>query len=191
MNTIANTPLELLFDQLRDLHSMEIQLCESMPLLVSLCTNEELRDLIVNHAHQNGSQIAEIIAIFERYGEPFSDDRCMAMAGLIEGGTAHLESVASPHSRDLMMIAHCLRIEYYEIAAYEFTTLLSGRLGLMREPAILSELLKEEKDMATALKVLEPELFETAHSHGKGALSSTFSQKFWRRSKIAGMQCGV
>lgn len=31
-----------------------------------------------------------------------------------------------------MMVARCLRIEYYEIAAYEFTTLLSGRMGLMR-----------------------------------------------------------
>lgn len=144
---------------------MEIQLCESMPHLVSLCTNEELRELIIGHAHQNCNQIAEIAGIFERHGESHGDDKCKAMAGLIEGGTAHLEGVPTPHTRDLMMIAHCLRVEYYEMAAYEFTTLLSGRLGLKREPEILSELLAEEKDMAAALMLLEPSLFDTADSH--------------------------
>lgn len=185
MNTNANSPLELLFDQLRDLHSMEVQLRATMPRLVSLCTNHELHDLMVNHAHQNTGQIDEIIAIFERHGESPWDDKCKAMAGLIEGGTAHLESVQAPHARDLLMIAHCLRIEYYEMAAYEFTTLLSGRLGLMREPAILSELLAEEKDMATALKVLEPDLFVTAHSEGGGnSRRTTVFRPFWGRCAV-------
>lgn len=165
MNSTANTPFELLFDQLRDLYSMEVQLCDTMSHLVSLCTHPELRDLIVSHAHQNCHQIAEIAAIFERHGEPPGKDKCKAMAGLIEGGSAHLEGVRSPHTRDLIMIAHCLRIECYEMAAYEFTTLLSGRLGLMREPETLSELLAEEKNMASALMLLKPDLFEIANSH--------------------------
>ena len=151
MNSTTNSPFELFFDQLRDLHSMEIQLRESMPHLVSLCTNEDLRALIVAHAHQNCNQIAEIAAIFERHGKSPGNDKCKAMAGLIEGGAEHLEEVRSPTTRDLMMIAHCLRIECYEMAAYEFTTLLSGRLGLKRDPEILCELLAEEKEMAAAL----------------------------------------
>ncbi len=164
MKTPTNTPLDLFFAQLRDLYSIEVQLCESMPHLVSLCTNEELRDLLSAHAHQNCNQIAEIAGIFERQGEPTGNEKCKAMAGLIEGGTAHLEAVKSPHTRDLMMISHCLRIEYYEMAAYESATLLSGRLGLMREPEILSELLAEEKDMAAALLQLEPDLFNIANT---------------------------
>lgn len=164
MNPPANTTCELFFDQLRDLYSMEVQLCESMSDLVSLCTNEELRELIVSHALQNCNQIAEITAIFERYGKSPGNDKCKAIAGLIEGGTANLESVSSLPTRDLLMIAHCLRIESYEMAAYEFTTLLSGRLGLLREPAILSELLADEKDMAASLMLLEPGIFETANS---------------------------
>lgn len=143
---------------------MEIQLCESMPHLVALSTHVGLRDLIAAHAHQNCDQIEEIAEIFGRYGETPGDDKCRAMEGLIEGGTAHLEGVQCPHTRDLMMIAHCLRVEFYEMAAYEFTTLLSGRLGLLREPAILSELLAEEKEMAAALMELEPELFQAADS---------------------------
>lgn len=157
---------------------MEVQLCKSMPHLVSLCTNEELRDLIVGHAQLDCHQIEEIAMIFERRGESPGDDKCKAMAGLIEGGTDHLESVRSPHTRDLMMIAHCLRVEYYEMAACEITTLLSGRLGLMREPGILSELLAEEKHMAAALKQLEPDIFEIAHSTASTCLPHHRSQVF-------------
>ena len=164
VNTTAITPSDLFFDQLRDLYSVEVQLCESMPHLVSLCTNEELRKLIAQHAHQNCNQIAEITSIFQRYDVSHGNDKSKAMEGLIEGGTSHLEAVHCPATRDLMMIAHCLRIEFYEMAAYEFTTLLSGRLGMMREPSILSELLAEEKEMAAALMQLEPSIFEIANS---------------------------
>lgn len=155
----AGTPLELFFDQLRDLYSMEIQLCESMPDLVTLCTNEALRDLVLTHAHQNRQHIDRVSAMFEWHDKSPGDDNCRAMAGLIEGGTAHLEAVRCPNIRDLMMIAHCLRIEYYEMAAYEFTALISGRLGLMRESGIIDELLADEKAMAAALLLLEPDLF--------------------------------
>lgn len=162
MKTNVATTLDFFFDQLRDIYSMEVQLCESLPHLVALTTHEPLRALLEGHAHQNCNQIAEIAAIFERHGKSPGNDKCMAMEGLISGGTIHLEGVENPYLRDLMMIAHCHRIEHYEMAAYEITTLLSGRLGLSREPGILSELLADEKDMAAALMLLEPELFEIA-----------------------------
>lgn len=163
MSTTVNTPFELLFDQLRDIHSAAVQLRKSLPVLVELSSSEDLRDLIAYHAEQNLDQIVQINTIFERYGESPGNDKCKAMAGLIEGGTAHLNDVRSPHTRDLMMIAHCLRIEYYKMAAYEITTLLSERLGLMREPETLSGMLAEEKEIASSLTLLEPELFEIAY----------------------------
>ncbi len=187
MSPTTYTPFELLFDQLRDLHSMEVQLGESMHELVPLCTNDELRELIVNHVHQNCDQIVEIAAIFERHGESTSHAKCKTISGLIERGTAQLEAVRCPHTRDLMMIAHCLRIEYHEMAAYEFTTLLSARMGLMREPEILNELRAEEKDMATALMVLESDVFEAVTSHAGASYSTTTdSRLYWWHSRLAG-----
>ena len=161
----VGTPIELFFDQLRDLYSMEVQICDSMPELLNLCTNEKLRDLISSHARQNDIQVGEIMVIFDRHGIVPGNEKCKAIAGLIEGGTAHLNAVPCPHTRDLMMIAHCLRIEYYEIAAYKIATILSWRLGLTHEPSILSGLLGEEKEMASELMRLEPTLFDTADYH--------------------------
>jgi ferritin-like metal-binding protein YciE len=123
-----------------------------------------LRSLLLSHAQLNGNQIVEIAAILERQGESSGNDKCMAMAGLIEEGTARLERAMSHHTRDLMLVTLCRRIGRFEMAAYEITTLLSGRLGLMREPLVLSELLANERDMASALIGLEPGLFERASS---------------------------
>lgn len=136
-----------------------------MPHLVSLYTNEDLQYLILNHAQQNFDQISNIIGIFDRNGKPPSNNRCQAMTGLIEGGTRRIESAQCPRTRNLMMIGHCLRIEYYEMAAYQMTTFFSVRLGLKREPPVLRHLLSEEKEMAVALQRLEPNLLKAPPSH--------------------------
>lgn len=158
MSTIV-TLIDLFHDQLRDIYSMEVQLCEELPHLVSLCTDESLRELLLQHAHQNCNQVSEIAALFERRGESPAYDKCKAMAGLIEGGRAHLAKVDSPQIRDLMMIAHCLRIGYYEMAAYEITTLISGKLGLVGDSVILSEFLVEKREMAAGLLQIDPGIF--------------------------------
>jgi len=163
MNTTTLT--ELFFDQLRDIHSAAAQLVKSMPLHVSLCTHDALRNLLASHTHQYHNQMAEISAIFEWHGVVIGNDACKAMAGLLDGGTSHLQEVESAQTRDMMMIAHCLRIQAYEMAAYDFTTLLAGRLGMLREPSILSELLAEEKEMAANLMLLEPGIFEAAKTN--------------------------
>ncbi len=164
MKTTVHTPRDLFLDQLRDIYSMEGQICESMPRLAAMCTDRALREMIESHAEQNRDQLTEIVAIFERWGQSPGDDSCKAIAGLIQGGTTHLEAVEDPNTRDLMMIAHCLRIEHYEMAAYVITGRLAGRLGMMRESEILSGLLAEETEMACALLGLEPDLFQIANS---------------------------
>lgn len=164
MNKNTHTPLDLFFDQLRDLYSLEVQLRDSMSHLTTLCTDDALLDLILTHAQETEIQIEELTMIFDRHGESPGGDHCKAMAGLIRGGTAHLEGVKSTATRDLMMIAHCLRIEYYALSAYEFTTTLSGRLGLWRERKILNQALSQEMGMAAALMALEPGIFEMANA---------------------------
>jgi ferritin-like metal-binding protein YciE len=81
---------------------------------------------------------------------------------LLEGGDSHLAAARMPATRDLMMIAHCLRIEHYEIAAYEITTRLAERLGLDLEGQALSELLAEEDRVINLLHELEPSIYSKA-----------------------------
>ncbi len=160
--TSLQTPLDLFFDQLRDIHSMESQLCDSLPELAALSSDGGLRDAIAAHSHETDRQLEFILEIFERHRVPVGKDKCKAIAGLIAGGDSHLESAKNPHTRDLMMVAHCLRIEHYEIAAYEITSRLADRLGLELEANLLNELMAQEMEMARWLTEFEPYLFQSA-----------------------------
>jgi ferritin-like metal-binding protein YciE len=161
---VTNTTRDLFFDQLRDLHSMESQLCGSMPSLADLTHDGGLEEAIVAHAAETAEQRGAIEQIFARHGVEIGDDKCKAIAGLIEGGDAHLQSVGNHQIRDLMMIAHCMRIEHYEIAAYEITTDLASRLGMEDEAAMLGELLSQEKSMQNRLIEMQPYIFQTANT---------------------------
>lgn len=160
MQTI--TPKDLFFDQLRDLHSVETQLAASLPTLLQRVSYGPLAWIIAQHADETTRQVELVTSIFRAHKLEIGSDSCQAIRGLIAGGDSHLEAVEVPQTRDLMMIAHCLRIEHYEIAAYEITLCLAQQLGLMEEASLLSAILAEERSAASKLTEIQPVLFERA-----------------------------
>lgn len=160
----TSTPEDLLFDQLHDLLSMETQLVEALPRLAPLCTDEALRKLVVSHAVETEQHREIVMQILRANGIEIKKDKCKAIAGLIEGGETHLKGVDAPETRDLMMIAHCLRVEHYEIAAYEITSRLGEQLGFNAESRKLADTLAQETETAESLLAMEPRLFAIAQS---------------------------
>lgn len=158
----TNSPRDLFFDQLHDLHGMEAQILETLPELVELVYNPRLRQLISDHTAQTRQQLSQILNIFEANDKSVEFDKCGAIAGLIEGDSTHLQKVNNPDTRDLMIIAHCLRIEMYEVAAYTITGLLAHQLGYIPESESLVAILNEEKAMIQELLEVQPEVFEEA-----------------------------
>lgn len=158
MKTVK-TPKDLFFDQLSDIFSMESQLADTMRHLASLATDEELGAIIDSHAGDNEAHRAKALVIFDDHGVAPAGDPCKAIAGLIEGGNAHLEAAGEPRTRDLMLVAHCLRVEHYEIAAYEITIRLAENLSMEREASILKESLEDETKILERLLEMEPRIF--------------------------------
>ena len=157
------SPEDLFFDQMKDLHSMETQISSHLPDLLATAVDERLRGLLLTHSYETDQQLKILRELFARHGKDPGSDKCKAIAGLIDGGAAHLASVEDPATRDLMMVAHCLRVEHYEIAAYEITARLAGQLGLAEEAGVLLALQAQEQATADGLLGLEPNLFETAN----------------------------
>ena len=157
-----HSPTDLFFDQLRDLYSVEQQLSRALPALAAETFDPELRRLLLDHSDETAWQRAELEEIFRHHGVPVGGDTSKAMAGLIEGGNSHLAMVSHPGVRDLMMVAHCLRIEHYQMAAYEITTALASGIGFRAEAGVLGSLLELEEDAAAALETLEPRIFDRA-----------------------------
>jgi Mn-containing catalase len=142
---------------------MESQLAEAMPRLVKLCHDRDLRQLVQKIADETPRHRDVVEGILADLDAPIEADPCKAIAGLIEGGEEHLHAVDEPYVRDMMMIAHCLRIEHYRIAAYGITSRLGERLGLREEAGPLKRNLDEEKAAARVFAGLEDRLQEPAH----------------------------
>jgi len=159
MKATLNHPSDLLFDQLRDIHSVESQVSRTLPDLSRLATFSGLRGMLTHQTTLTLQQICRVAAIFERHGLMPGDDESKGMKGLIEGGNEHLTLPTDDAVRDLMLIAHYSRIKAYEIAAYHFAASLAASIGYDIEAAAISELLEEERASALALESLAAALF--------------------------------
>jgi ferritin-like metal-binding protein YciE len=160
----VDSPRDLFFDQLRDMFSMEMQVLEALPELIMLCHHQPLRQVLLNQLGQVEQQLVEITGIFKLARIPPGDDKCKAVAGLLEGGGAHLHAVTHRPTRDLMMIAHAMRISHYAIAACEISGRLAERLALTGEARTLAMILQRETQTADNLLDLEPEIFRLSQA---------------------------
>ncbi len=141
----------LFFDQLRDLYSVELQLEESIPELTESAVSDTLRARLGNHLEETKKQRERLERIFNEHEEDFNNDQSKAMKGLIKGGDQHIEMARLPLIRDSIIIAHCLRIEHYEIAGYTVLVTLANELGLTDEEDILRQSMEEEQEMSADL----------------------------------------
>jgi Mn-containing catalase len=157
-----DTPTDLLFDQLRDLHSMESQLPESLLKIGQTTRYGPLRDVVMEQSDETLRRKVRLAAIFKKHDVSPGHDVCKAMAGLVEGGEDHLALVDDDATRDLMVLAHCLRVHHYGIAGYDIAGRLAERLGLVEDAELLTVLMTEEENAIGHLLALEPELFKIA-----------------------------
>lgn len=158
----TETSRDLFFDQLQDLFSVESQLQISLPTVAGRAEDERLAALISNHVPETSKQLDAVARILTHHGYSPGGDICQAMEGLIAGGDAHFDRVEVATTRDLMIIAHCLRIEHYEVAAYTITSSLARQLGFEEEARVLRAILDQEQQAVERLLHLQPILFELA-----------------------------
>lgn len=151
MSRALTQPSDLIFDQLRDIYSVESQVAQTLPDLSRIAARPELRDLLAKQTSLTLQQKYRVAGIFEKHGQEPGNDESKGMKGLIEGGNEHLALALDDAVRDLMLIAHCSRITCYEIAAYHFTTTLAESLGYYEEAETLSTIWEEERDTYHAL----------------------------------------
>ena len=139
------TSTDLLWDQLRDIHSFETMVENTLPGLADQAGNRTLAALLRNDRKYCTEQRQTVEDICERHGWDPHGDECKAMKGLIDGGNSHLSEVESDEVRDLMLVAHCGRIKHYEIAAYRFSADLALSSGFTEDGDALAGIADEEE----------------------------------------------
>lgn len=157
--TIAS-PTDIFFDQLRDLKSANEQTDETLPDLVRWSTEPTLAEALGSYHQAIRRHRQEMQAIFAAHSREAGEDVCKAMAGLIEGGNAHLQAAADATVRDILVIAHCNRIGHYLRSAAEVTLAMARKCGLTTEADVIFEVLDRQEDFTWWLSEVSADGFD-------------------------------
>lgn len=142
---------DVFFDQLKDLKSATGQVVQTLPELIGWASDERLRAVLTTCFEATEDHLHQIRLIFSGHSIEEADDLCKAMAGLIEGGNAHIIKAGTPTIRDYLLIAHCTRIGHYLEAAAGFTRGIAGECGLEVEEVALAGIASRHGEFIASL----------------------------------------
>jgi thioredoxin reductase/ferritin-like metal-binding protein YciE len=137
---------------------MEWQLVASYDHVAEAARDVPLHDMLREFRADMIRRSEVLLDLFKRHAVHVGHDTSKAMEGLIEGGENHLGMVDQGDIRDLMIVAHCLRVHQYGVAGYGVAARLAGRLGYAEDSERLASMLAEEESAVKKLMEHEIEL---------------------------------
>ena len=135
---------DLLVDELKDLHSAEMQLTKALPKMAKAASSDELRTAFQSHLKETEGHVERLDKIFKGLDASPKGKKCKAMEGLIEEGKEAIELDAEDAVRDAALIAAAQRVEHYEMAGYGTVRTFARLLGMEDVADLLQETLNEE-----------------------------------------------
>lgn len=154
-----NSMKELLVEELKDLYDAEQQLVQALPKMRKQTTDTELREAIDEHILETQEQVVRLEKAFRALNEKPTQKTCHGMQGLIEEAEESSKQASNDSVRDMSIIAHALRIEHYEVAAYRIAITIAERIDEYDVVELLEESLSEEEMTAEMLEGFAGESF--------------------------------
>src|SRR5215510_1154532 len=175
---------DLLKHEIKDLYSAEEQIIEALPKMIEKANNKQLKKALGQHLQVTENQKNRLDEVLEKMGGESedersgvlgmfrSDDKCLAMQGLIKEGEKLMREDMSPEVSDAAIIAAAQKIEHYEISSYGTARAYAQELNLREVNNLLKQTLDEEYEADDTLTNLaESRVNERAISEGGGAVS--------------------
>ncbi len=135
---------DLLIEQLKDLHSAEMQLTKALPKMAKAVTKEQLREAILSHLEETKVHVERLGQMFEQLDAKPGRKKCKAMEGLLAEGDEVVAEDAEAMVHDAAIIAAAQRVEHYEIAGYGCARTFATLLGENAVAELLQQTLDEE-----------------------------------------------
>ena len=152
-NTIRTLD-DLFHEQLKDLHSAELQLLDALPKMAAQAKDPMLKKAFESHLLETKQQHQRLHQIGEAMKLDLTGHTCHAMKGLIKEGSEMMHEDAEPAAMDAGLIACAQRVEHYEISGYGTAHHFAERLGHTMAAGLLAQSLSEEQAADTKLNNL-------------------------------------
>jgi ferritin-like metal-binding protein YciE len=149
----SKTLRDVLADELRDLHSTEMQQLKAYLRMARASSNAILRSLFHQHLEQTKRDLFRVERVAKSFGLSPLGKPSNGMMGL----TADLaEKLNSPPSsaRDIQLVCLAQKMSHYKVVGYAGASTVAGLLGFTEAVKLLQTTLEEETAAGTNLNEL-------------------------------------
>jgi ferritin-like metal-binding protein YciE len=139
------TARDLFVHELQDMFDAEQRLVKALGEQEEESSRPELQKAFASHRAQTENQVERLKQAFEEVGEEPEETECKGVKGLIEEHQAFKEEDPSEELLDIFNVGAAIKVESYEINAYESLVKLGRDLGFKKAVNLLNQNLKEEQ----------------------------------------------
>jgi ferritin-like metal-binding protein YciE len=142
----THSPRELLLGDMSALLEVEKQITKSLPKMKKAAKDHRVSQLLGRHEKETREHSKRLERAFKALDVLPSRGKAAGIEGLSKEFAESIAAVG-PGLADLVTLNVALRVEHYEIAAYESTIELARSLGERQVQQLLERNLKDEKAM--------------------------------------------
>lgn len=143
--TTISTLDDLFAHGLKTIYYAERQIAETLPKMIDMASNPELRAGFEQHLRETENQRARLEQVFGLYGQDADETKCPAIDGIIKAANTTASDVDDKQVLDAALTFGAQMVEHYEIANYGTLIAWARELGREDLAGILDETLAEEK----------------------------------------------
>jgi ferritin-like metal-binding protein YciE len=155
------TAHELFLHELNDMLDGERKLVEALGEQAQAASNPQLQKAFASHQAQTEKQVQRLEQVLEQLGESPEQTECKGIKGLLEEVESFKEEDPSEDILDVFSIGAAMKVESYEIDAYNSLITMARDMGHTKAVKLLQQNLKEEeatyKKLSAFSKKIKPE----------------------------------
>jgi ferritin-like metal-binding protein YciE len=153
------TAHEMFIHELQDMLDAENKLIEALGVQAEESNNPQVKKAFVTHQKQTEKQVQRLEQAFQSLGEEAEETECAGIAGLIEEHDKFKEDEdPSPDLLDIFNVGAGVKVERYEISAYESLVRMAKMMRHSKAEKLLTQNLKEEQQTLSKLESLGKKL---------------------------------
>ena len=142
----------LLKHELGDILYAEKTVLKGLKKMSKEVKDPEMNERLLRHYEETEGQIENVERAFEAIGEKARAQKCPGILGLMEEHKEFSEEEPSDEIQEAFDLGAGLRVEHYEIAAYNTAIALAKTLGYTQCVTLLDENLRQEVEMERFLR---------------------------------------
>jgi ferritin-like metal-binding protein YciE len=152
---MLDTPQELFQHELRDIYDAENKLSRALETMAKKVPDETLSRGLREHRETTKQQIKRLEQVFQVVDKKPRREPCRGINGLIDEFSKFVSGEdPSEEMLNVFAVGAALKVEHYEIVAYQGLIRLADQLGLGEAIGLLEQNLAEEQETARQFQAI-------------------------------------